>query len=368
MILSILLGTEISILNLTKKIPYEMNEYITLTGKSTIQLLDVPIQNIDTIENMPVNVVYYDFPLLSPVSIGLDEGKELYTKIDSEQIALNNSGTVLRWKEGKTISYIDYVNNNLLCGQKIDRNIEHDCSIWISKQASDILNLNVNDEIEFSVDSAAAKKVHVRICGIYDQTLETEYAFFITVPLYLQSFSEVEAINMQVVPEQLEYYNKVIKILDDEGFDSYYDPTFINGMVTLLYSLYGVCILIVAIEFSVTLSIFKNYSDKRNYFFSINRAVGMSNRSVILIMCLIMELLLLVSYVIGLFISRYVTDYIIDYFSKIFDGIKISNNNYAINSVIVLATSVILMLLTSVLITFSACKSTIKELINRKDL
>lgn len=317
-ILSLLFAAVISILHLARKIPDEMNEYMVTNYQGVISLQTNP-ENLEAIESAPVHVVWYDYPMLTEQSIGI---QDRFLINEEENIAYDLRGRVLRWTEHWTYAPADMINQRLIAGNGVSENCNEISAIWISDQVATYLGKQIDDSIQIKLDFTTAKTVTCPIAGIYHQE-DILNGFYITAPLYYQSMSDIQDLTVHVIPKDLSKFEIVKNELSPLCTLVYGNYGFASSVVTMIDMLYAVACCMITFTILILISAISHYIKKRIEFFALCKSMGMSSAELFGIIRYILLFVITLSFLCGMLIAPSICQYIADIIEKQFNGTNI---------------------------------------------
>ncbi|MGN0591088.1 hypothetical protein [Ruminococcus sp.] len=367
LISSILLSAMISIFTLAKRVPAEITEYIQSTGEGSIVIRKMPVDKLSLVEEMPVKLMDCHISYLEPTAIGLapDWDPQEETE-DGQVIQLSFLGGLLRWMpEGKSFHAAE-LEQQLICGRGIAQQDNTGAAIWLSADAAEQLGADWGDTVSFCADSAVARRVSCRVAGIYQQNVYL-YTYYVSLPLYMQSLEEADTLEVTLAPLNLKDYGNILSELQENRIFPDDAREFMDNVMLLIYALYAVCVFLCILEASMVFSISRSYFHKRNVFFAVCKAIGMQNRSILLVVCIVMQALLCIAFLAAMLLAPHLNQYVVDLLDELFTGVKISVNVWNPFSFLIFLLTSALLWLTCLCTQAVYTAPDIVELIRRED-
>ena len=335
----VLLSAIISCFTLTVQIPSEMSDYIFNTGYGSLNLSNVKSTDLNQLEKMPIRVLYYDFPVIESVSLGIPYDEEFTCIIEEDsveyELITQNSGSVLRWLSESRADTVNRLNENLTDGAEVTEAVNTEDGIWLSDNAAEYLRVGLNDTVSFKASTDEAVEVERTVKGIYTQDIYLS-AFYVSQPLYnLSARSDSYSVSATVAPINMKDYYNIVSRSQAAGWSPSYDDKFIDGIMLLISVLYTFCVLMCIIEMSVIYSIAKSYYIKRKQYFAIGKAMGMSNRDILFVVCFVLHMLVSLAFVAALIAAPILNTYIVDLLNSLFSDVKITTDVFNIYTLVI---------------------------------
>lgn len=349
----VLLSAIISCFTLTVQIPAEISDYIFNTGYGSLQLSSISSGELDRLEQMPIKLRYYEFPLTYSTAIGIPYDVEFTCIVEDNgveyELFANTGGDVVRWVSESRYNIINRINENLTSGAPLSESINSEECIWLSDNAAEYLGVGLNDTVSFMASLDEAAEVNCTVKGIYTQDIYLS-AFYVSQPLFdLSANKDKYILSAIVAPINMKDYYSLANQMREAGWKPSYDEEFIDGVMMLVTVLYTFCVLLCFIEMSIIYSIAKSYYIKRKQFFAMTKALGMSNRDIFFVVCFVLHALITLAFAVALLISPLLNSYIVDFLNSLFSGVSVTSNIFNIYTLSVYVVVSVLLWLTCII-------------------
>ena len=314
----ILVGAvNISVFSLLRVLPEEYNESIKNTSSGTITVNDVDYSELEVFKSLPIN--FNRIAIHSPrESIGIPTEAD---SIEIDDVHVPNGGMIVYIQPDMASNCeSSIVNKNIISGSEITEELCKKNAVWICEYWAGELNIKCGDVMPFTVlADEGTKTIDCEVAGIYKTDYLTNEYYF-SMNSYIESCGkEPESFSVDIQFNDIKDYNKIVSELKSHYFGVQSDKEVIKSMMMFISALYAMSFFLIILEAGVIYALSHDFFRRRIKSFALYNTLGMSSRSIFLVITLIMQTVVSVSFLISHAIAPLMNKYLIKCLEELFE-------------------------------------------------
>lgn len=324
LIFTLLFSMATALLNVAMYLPDGVGE---LASKETLDF--VCVDSIDNIAQLEQQLEEYEVNL---IDIKDNEITIERLGLSNEEHDILDFGAVLDTKWSNELK--EYLKYNFNSGEFLPEklNVNGSAAIWFDESVAETFKLNIGDEITIYDKDGIASDKKLYIQGLYKNEVSEKYNYYINdcyfsinAYNYFHDVDKREDCNICISPEKFRDVFSIIALLEDISSEVYYENTFINAIRMMYITLYAFNIVLFIALSGILLHLMDMYYEKRDFYWAINSAIGMSYKDIMRILLCIYELILIIVSVASIFVSYLILNGINNMSQDLFEMNLITN-------------------------------------------
>ncbi len=293
----------------------------------------VGVDSVEKIDELEQILEKYDIVLYDAIDNEVDKER---LGLSNEEDSLIGIGAVVdtTWKN----ELKEYIKYNLISGEFSPEKLNaNNCSaVWFDEKVAEDFKLEIGDEITiYDKDGIASdKKLYVQ--GLYKNEVSEKYNYCINdCYLSTNAYKDFHLVDKRedcyfvFAPQKFRDIFDIITLLENNHYNVLYSETFVNAIRMMYIMLYVFNFILFIALSGILLHLMDMYYQKRNFYWAVNSAIGMSYKDIMRILFCIYEVILIIASGASAFVSYFILNGINNMSQDLF-GMNLSTNQFSV--------------------------------------
>ncbi|MCL2253368.1 MAG: hypothetical protein FWC09_02910 [Lachnospiraceae bacterium] len=316
-IMVLLFSISVGLLSLASNLPMLIAGELKKANADNINITNLTLNEAETVLSMQIELL--DVTIVPQI-----------LSIENFEIETNKyfRGGVLFDATFNTALDVDFITEKMLSGRGIrDVSIENDYyPIWVSKKMAEEAGLILNSRFPM-IDFDESRLLNVYVAGIFES--DEHFDFYISHDIYSKLTEKYFNLRLSLYIRPIEFseFNRIIAWAEKSKLYMHYNKDVINAVQMVYYTFYVLNLILLFALVGIMYSMLSIYFNRRNKFYAVNLAIGMTSTDILRIMFYLCQFLIFAFVMASFGISFWIINNISSYVMKYFEFATLSNSS-----------------------------------------